>query len=410
MRIWRFVVCSALLSACAGKAPPGPPTFAERAVREAEAVDAVGFAAPDGSFKARIAARPLGAVEAQEDFYYARFDIGSEKPMECSFFREEIDLATSLRDMSEEMLAIVGKYFGGLDFKQISRVDAGAIGGNPFLALDWVFAATVEGVPTGGELKQILANKHGRSVYCAHNETGYRETFHSVFASLLDTLEYEDEGEPPPRYLEILVYSVQGQRVGIEQVNVQYDDEGDARTVVYDSMLLPVGNSELIAQDTTDVQFTSASGALINQIHTRYENGEPEASLSLIPGAEVGLWKVFGEYRTKNIDAIFAAPRLSSWMGGVLALRDAIERDGADARVSVVEWVPDANPISPVEMRALVQEDLDDGTFRTRIEIDALSMEAVIDDDGLTRSGAMKVGPVEVAVERVYAKGEVPSP
>jgi len=410
MKIWRFLVWLPLLPACAGKPLPSPPTFAEQAVREAEAVNAVAFAAPDGSFKASIAGRPVGGVEAQEDFYYARFDIGGENPMECSFFREEIDLANSLRQMSDEMLDIVGKYFGRLDFKQIARVDAGAIGSNPFLAVDWVFAATVEGVRTGGELKQILANKHGRSVYCAHNETGYKETFHGAFAGLLDTLEYEDEGEPPPRYLEILVYSVQGQRVGIEQVNVQYDDEGDARTVVYDSMLLPVGTDELIAQDSTDVQFTTPTGELINQIHTRYQNGEPESSLSLIPGAEVGLWQVTGEYRTKKIDAIFAAPRLSSWMGSVLGLRDAIDRTGEGAQVSLVEWFPDANPISPVEARAVVREELDDGTYRTRVEIDSLDMDAVIDRDGLTRSGTMKVGPVEIAVERIFARGEVPSP
>jgi hypothetical protein len=410
LKIWRFLVCLPLLAACAEKPPLSPPTFAEQAVREAEAIKVVSFAAPDGSFKGRIAARPVGDVEVQEDFYYARFDIGGENPMECSFFREEIDLATSLRQMSGEMLEIVGRYFGSLDFKQIARVDAGAIGGNPFLAVDWNFAATAEGVRTGGELKQILANKHGRSVYCAHNETGYKETFHGAFTGLLDTLEYEDESEPPPRYLEILVYSVQGQRVGIEQVNVQYDDEGDARTVVYDSMLLPVGTDELIAQDSTDVQFTTAAGELINQIHTRYQNGEPESSLSLIPGAEVGLWKVIGEYRTKKIDAIFAAPKLSSWLGSVLSLRDAIDRAGEEARVSVVQWVPDANPISPVEARAAVQEKLEDRTYRTRVEVDSLQMDAVIDREGLTRSGRMKVGPIEISVERVFAEGEVPSP
>jgi len=408
MKIWRFLVWLPLLPACAGKPPPA--TFAEHSVREAAVAKPIAIAAPDGSFTALIQGKPVGDMETQDEFYYARFDIGGENPMECSFYREEIDLATSLRQMSSEMLDIVGKYFGKLDYKQIARVDAGAIGRNPFLAVDWNYAATVEGVRTGGEIKQILANKDGRSIYCTHNEVGYKETFRGAFDGLLDSLEYEGESEPPPQYLEILVYAVQGQRVGIEQVTVLYDDDGDARTVVYDSMLLPVGADELIAQDSTDVQFTSASGDLINQIHMRYQNGEPESSLSLIPGAEVGLWKVLGEYRTKKIDAIFAAPRLSSWLGSVLAFRAALARSGEEARVSLVEWVPDANPISPVEARALVLKKLDDGTYRTRLEIDALHMDAVIDADGLTRSGVMKVGPVELAVERIFAEGEVPSP
>jgi len=330
--------------------------------------------------------------------------------MECSFYREEIDLATSLREMSRQMLEIVGNYFGALDYKQVAGIDAGAIGGNPYLAVDWDYAATVDGVRTGGEIKQIVANKYGRSVYCTHNEVGYKDTFQNAFKSLLDSLEFADQSEPPAQYLEILVYEVQGQRVGIEQVTVLYDDEGDARTVIYDSMLLPVGTDELVAQDSTDVQFTSPSGELINQIHTRYQNGEPESSLSLSPGAEPGLWQVAGEYRTKNIDAIFAAPHLSSWLGSVLATRAALRDAGAEARVSLVEWIPDANPISPVEARARVLEKLGDGTYRTRVEIDSLHMDAVIDHDGLTRSGVMKVGPVEIAVERVFAEGEVPAP
>ena len=130
MKSRRFLLFLSLLTACSAAQPP-PQTFAERSTREAEMAGPVSVAAPDGSFTLRIAARPLGAIEAQDEFYYARFDIGGEKPMECSFYREEIDLATSLRQMSSEMLDILTKYYGGLDYKQIARVDAGAIGGNP---------------------------------------------------------------------------------------------------------------------------------------------------------------------------------------------------------------------------------------------------------------------------------------
>lgn len=408
MKTWRLLLLVPLFAACSAKPPPQ--TFSERATREADVAEPVSIAAPDGSFTARVAARPLGALEAQEEFFYGRFDIGGENPLECSFYREEIDLATSLRQMSIEMLDILAKYYGQLDYKQIARVDAGAIEGNPYLAVDWDYAATVDGVRTGGEIKQIVANKDGRSLYCMHNEVGYKETFQSVVSGLIETLGYADETEPPPQYLEILVYTVQGQRVGFEQVTLVFDDEGDARTVIYDAMLLPVGPDELVAQDSTDVQFTTAAGDLINQIHSRYQNGEPESSLNLVPGAEVGVWKVNGEFRAKKIDALFAAPQLSSWLGSTLAFRGELAAHGEDARVSLVEWVPDANPVGPVVARALVLKELEDGTYRARVEIDQLHMNAVIDRRGLTRSGVMRVGPVEIAVERVFSVGKVPSP
>jgi hypothetical protein len=378
----------------------------EQRTREADAKPLVGIAAPDGSFKGRVAAELHDSIGGKEEQFYARFDIGAAAPMECTFFPEELDLATSLQANSAETFDLLVEHFGTVEGRRISAVDAGSFGASPFLAIDWMYVTTIEEEEAAGEIKHVVASVDGRSIYCIHNELGYKETFRRAFRSLVENIEYDAVTELPPQYSEILVYSVQDRRVGIEQVTLAYDDEGDARTVVYDALLFAASESELIAQDSTDVQFTTANGAMMNQIHALYRNGEAESSLTLLPGADPGVWHVEGSFKSKPIDALFYEENLSSWLGNAVILQEALEGRGAEAIVEVVQWIPHVHPIEPIALSVRVQEAFASGDFSAQMSVGPVQMDVVIDGSGSTKSGVVRLGAADLQVERIFAEGK----
>jgi hypothetical protein len=346
----------AALVACA--TAPSQDWFEELLAREAAPMPETPIESADAYFRAQVPASLADPVVAEEDAYRASFAAGSQAPVDCWIYRNELDLASSLSELSRLTFEGIEEQFGQVDVKRIGRVDTGAFGGSPYLAVEWLYRVKQDGAARAGQVKHLVASKDGRSVYCQHNEAGYGETFRRVVRGLVTSLEFGDVEAPVPYYSEIATLAIRGMRVGIQHMTLTRDEDGDTRITQSTSMLLPVDDETLSSSDAFDVQFSRSDGALINQVHVEAENGELVTQLNLDPMAD-GHWNVNGTFREKPLDAkIRAGQPLPSSLGEALALR--MEGIGADL---------------------------------------------VVDETGSVTSGSMDMGFARVEFERVWVDG-----
>ena len=193
-------VSIALLCSTMTHAQVENPAVAE--AREGRLEPSRAFTSPDKWFKASVPAKP-GEVRKAGDSYVVTLDIGAESPIVCEVTPGGIKLADALRrgfdTWSKEAASRQGQK------AVIEATDAGALGDIPFLAIRWRSGPAA--------LKQLVFNKLGHGVYCAHPGLGYVKTFETVTRSLAESFQ-APAAETTPYFIEIKTASVLRYRAG----------------------------------------------------------------------------------------------------------------------------------------------------------------------------------------------------
>ena len=398
-----LAVLAATLVACASTRPPD--WFEALLAREAAPMAPAPVASADAFLRARPPAALVGAVISEDEAYRLGLDVGSEASVDCWVYRNELDLASALAELSRVTFESIGEQLGPVEAKRVGRVDTGAFGESPYLAVDWLYRVSQPDGARAGQVKHLVASKDGRSVYCQHNEVGYAQTFRRVVEGLVRTLEFDELDAPVPYYAEIATLSIRGMRIGVQQMTLTRDEDGDTRISQSTSMLLPVDDQTLSASDSFDVQFSRSDGALINQVHVEAENGSLVTRLHLDPMAD-GHWNVNGTFREKPLDAkIRADAELPSALGEALALRRQLGAQEPAGEFTLERWIPEADPTRLVAQTVVVHGALDDGRYRARVAMEGVDADLVVDPSGSVASGSMEMGFAEVEFERVYVDG-----
>ena len=168
------LVSIAMLCSSVTHAQLGDPEGAE--AREGRLEPARAFTSPDKWFKASVPAKP-GEVRKAGNSYLVTLDVGAESPIVCEVTPAGIRLADALRRGFDTWLKEAGSGQGQMAV--IEATDAGALGDVPFLEIRWRYGP--------GALKQLVFNKLGHGVYCAHPGLGYVKTFETVTRSLAES-------------------------------------------------------------------------------------------------------------------------------------------------------------------------------------------------------------------------------
>lgn len=390
---------------CAGV--PEPAWLEEARARESAPAAAESVQAPDGFFRARVPARLAGPVETEGEGYSVRFDVGGESAIECSVQRDELDLAGSLAGISDATFDRLEQELGPIEARRIERVDAGAFGASPFLALDWMYRVRMDGAARVGQVKHLLAIKAGRSIYCQHNEVGYAETFRRVTRALVQSIEYRKPAAPRSAYSQISTLTIRGMRVGVETTTVVPDGKRDLRIDVRTALLVPVGGDTLQANDSFNVEFVRPDGSLINQALIESQNGELVTQLQLDPVRGKGKrWSVSGTFQTKPISSdLQGVP--ASWLGETLALRRTLEHSDGSGELKMKRWLPQADPTQLLEQTLSIRRQIDADRFAARYEAAGLEGTLVVDRTGSVASGSIELGFSIVEIERVHVSGKI---
>ena len=338
--------------------------------------------------RARVAGRLVGEFARTAETWYAKFDFGANSPAECHVFDEAKDPANTLVRMSETLFTAAGQ-IRKFDSREILAVDASNAGAHPYLSFDWI--AKIDGL--ADQIKQKLATRGNRSLYCIHDESGYAIAFDRFFAGFLDSLEVAEDAAP--LYSDIVVLSIAGHEVGYQAVRVTRDAQGDYRTDTQGSMLIPTEPDQAMASDDQSIEFSRPDGSLINQVWAS-SDGKDLTQLELKRSG--GAWTVTGQMQGKAISERFE---------GDAHLRDRGEppdpaRGARRARRAALwRWLGTLSPGKPLE-HVMTKA----GASSVRIAAGPVKVDLEVDERGAAR-GSMHMGRLEIVMKRVYVDGSL---
>ena len=405
----RIMLAGAIaLAATAATAAGEPQWLQEARAREATLPEPAAIASKDGRFRARVPARPRGEITEEQGSYSIELDIGTgAEPVWCEIYPEGLDLANGLAATSATSFELIAKAQGRLEAREIERTGAGWNGAAAFLQAEWIYVVNVEKEKRLGALKQIVFERNGVGVYCAHNEIGYRQTFERAAHELARTLEWETEA-PAGRYSEVFAVKLGEHTSGVAQIRVQRDEDGDDRVTSSLSMLVPVAAGEVRAHDEFNVEFVDADGELINAVQVSNQNGELDSNLRLDPHEDGG-WLVSGDFKGKRIETRIPGDRAPSSSLRQFALVQALlqEPEPAGRSVHYLRWSDDS-PTAFVEGTVTAVAPLGAGLWSTRFASEGLVFEAVADmRDGTMTRASIPMGPLQLQLERVAVSGQL---
>jgi hypothetical protein len=395
----------AALAACASPPAPVPDWFVEARAREAGPLAAQAFGSGDGAWQASVPARVSGPLLADARGWRFALDADAKTPLECLVFRaDQVDPAASLAGLSAEAFAAIGSKHGRVSLQRVDRVDAGAIGESPYLAVRWLYRLEARDGARIGEVTHALATRAGRSVYCQHHELGYEATFQRVFAALVEGLAFAASPELA-FYSQISTISLGGMRVGFEQVTLRRDGDGDTRIDTQRATLVPLARERLRASDSVAVEFARVDGSLIHQTFLAAVDGELVTNLELLPEGDRA-WRVTGIHQARPLDEqIRVRSHPTSWIGEALAARQVIANSPVGGAVTLRRWRPGADPTQILDQTLTIERRVDGERFAARLAPPGPSSALVVDRAGVASADvdAGDAGPL--SLERVFSRG-----
>jgi hypothetical protein len=397
---------SGLLLGCATAPPESPTEWLQRMLaREVERSRQYEIASSDGFLSARSSARLRGEIEEREGSYYAQLDLGSEVPIECIFYSEQLHLASSLGIASQSNFDVIASRVGPLQQKQIGAIDAGSVDDNPYLGVEWIYVVQHGDDAIANQFEAFIGRKRARSIMCQHNELGFSRSLREVFVEILESVEFSEPDAPGPYYREVWTATIRDRKVGVMETMMSLDADGDTRVDAVTALVIPVDESTLATTDSYEVEFSRPDGTMINKIGIEVENQELITELQFGP-VDANSWAVSGMFQGKQIES--RIPRnetLLSYVGQTWALRDAITEVGVGATVALKTWTA-SDPTRLVDSVATIHAERSDGDFDASFRLGAMRVDGVVDRSGLMLRGHMQMGHVLVELERVFADGE----
>ena len=359
-------------------------------------------ATPDNSVRTKLPGKPA-EPQAIEDGWYYTTELKPDVLIECYLLTSGRDLATFTNAVAEANIDAMGSRYGTVDNRRVFHTDAGEIGGNPYLALEWLYTVEADSQVLVGFTKVRAAGKGDKAYACASNSIGYRETFSKVFAEFVNNAEVADP-EPEPFYEEIARLNVNGIGPGIIYIAYSIDEDGDIRSEQADGSIFPVSPSTIMASDSYSISYSDPEGGMNNAFSITVENGEITSNMSLERN-DADDWISGGTLQGKELSYEIDGTLnpVSEWHQLALA-RDLFA--GEEQATSMLVWVPEADPTRFIT--AGMTRDDTDVERQAQLTIGPLQMTGQFDEFGNLVTGDMVVGPAQMRVERIWSRGSLP--
>ena len=373
--------------------------------REANLPSTRQIGSAEAAFLADVPAAMLGPVTPSDDASYLSLSIGSDSPIECAFYYDEVEAASTLRMLAEQVFDDLAARNGFPVERSVERIDAGAIAGSPFLSVDWQYQMQRGVGEIVGELRQMIASREGRSIYCVHHENGYAASFERVFRALIASLRFSSYDKLRPYFTQLDEASVSGDIIGYTSTSLTVEEDGDPRIVRYSARLSRRGDGRLSARDVTKVEHTTLDGAVRGALFTDFRDGELVSSL-LLEDMNGVAWQVSGQHDGKDVRAIFEAVALSSWLADARVFRELMTAPG-DGRVTRLNgWAPERIWDAAVERDLRVVDRSQGGEPQVAaLAVNGVERALVIDAVGLVQSAVIPELGNEVLRRRISLDG-----
>ena len=348
----------------------------------------------------KLPGKPQEAQAFESGWYFAS-EIGAGGTIECYVLTNEPDLATLVIELGEINIDFMSEQYGEVANKGLYDLDAGAIEGKPYLALDWMYTVGEAPEAKAALTKVRVAANDTTIQACVHNGLGYRETLERVFRTFVTSLDYPTTATPA-YYREVVKMSFGEQPVGVMWMSYTLDADGDTEIRTGDAQLMPVDTGAVRSSDTVSVSYSSPDGQLINKSSATVENGELVTHVDLLPDAE-GDWVVSGTFQGKGLTARLDGETVPiSELGQQFRAQELLAGDNDE--VTMPLWVPEADPTS--FLMATIERVDGAGRNNARLAMGPIDLEVEIDETGSMKRGSMQAGAATVHMERIHVEGK----
>ncbi len=333
-----------------------------------------------------------------------QLDIGGDQPAFCEIMPDGFDMADMLRRNLEFTMGQVAEAQGKVELRMLEFIDAGVFGNVPYLQTQWVYRVNDGTAPRVGGFKQISMEKNDKGIYCAHVDLGYTKTFAAIARAFADTFETTTD-TPAPYYEEIAIATMSGKKIGVALTTLERDKDGDTKAVETTAMLVPTPDGTLHSQDSVHLQWIRPDASLINATHFIGKDGELTTSLTL--NVVEDAWVVDGDLDGKKFnEKLETDAQPGTWVALAKGLRKLLATDNPiGAEHTMATW-PASDPGKFTDAKTKVTSKI--GTTQFKAQATAGDMNATITIDkesGTVDVAEMKMGPLDVKIERVYLKG-----
>lgn len=396
--------CLLAASSLSAAAADEPQWLKDARAREGKDLQESAVASQDGFFSARVLGTPGGEVTFEDGGYHFDIDIGSQTPATCEVIPDAFDPAALLQAAADLTFKNVEPLHGTIEQKVVESTDAGAFGGSPFLAVNWLYHANDGQGAKLGALKQvaILQGEHG--IYCAHVDLGFVDSFLRSVRTLSESIRFAREWQP--LFSEVGVFTLAGARTGIAWTHMTRDEEGDTQLVTTTSFAIRLAADTLRTEDIVHVQWVRPDGTLITGIHVASENGQLETELRLARSDDEKWW-VTGKFKGKSIEqALEGEGQPASWIEMANQRRRAFARpDVAGVELVSSMWLT-ADPTRLLESRTTLHAAIDAQNIPATEVVGGMKAEHVLDTaTGFPVRSSLAVGSLAIQIDRVHVKG-----
>lgn len=387
-----------------GSGSRDPNWFKKVLAREAEPLQEQVLASEAGGFTTRVAARVASPPKAAGKGYYVQLDLGTDVPMQCWIYPKGHDIASALRTYSDRVFESIARNQGTVDLKEIQRIDAGAFGPYPYLALDWLYRVTSARGSFSGQIKLIAGYKLNASAHCLHNEAGYLRTFTKAFYGLLANLEVEGNARAP-YYQEVMAVSMNGLRMGGAHLTMTRDKDGNTRVGERTFFLAPARDETVTADDSNQIQWSTPNGRLTRMVDKSGSNGKQNRLLALDQKADGG-WQVSGTYKSNKLQRSLKPQVLPSALGQMLLLSQFVAEAQPGDKKAYWEWSPSTDPaqFSPVNIEVTGRTT---NGVAARMQMEGELIDVIVDVNGSLKSAILDMGGASLGLQRVYIEGSL---
>jgi hypothetical protein len=404
-RIRSLVTLIAAMAPLAAHAAAGEPAWlTEARAREGKLIEAKPFRSKDGALRGRVPAKLRNEVELEDGTYFLELDVGTDTPVSCEVLVEEFDLARMLRSTANVTFDRLAEAQGTIDLKAVERTDAGVFGSRPYIALDWAYRTQTAAGPMLGGLKQVVVDMHAFGLYCAHVDLGYSTTFAQIVRTLAESIELKGAAAPP--YLEVQTLRLGQQPVGVATWTLETDDDGDVRSLLSNSMIVPAGDGAVTAQDSVHLQWMTADGQLLNAMHVESNNDETPTRLELRTAENSAAWQVSGTFMGKPLSADLGDEAPVTALAQARARRELLAGpDPVGLHLQEKSWTI-ADPTRLLASTFEVTGRDGAGRYLAKESAGPLKIDEVMDPaTGTPLRMSTAIGPSTLLLERVYLHG-----
>lgn len=364
--------------------------------KEASALTERAVNGPERAWSAKIPSAGDAKLTVVGEVQLVEIPIGSDAAIRCQVHPEPVDAAGTMYGVLKESASRV-------EYRQVAPAGVKLIGEAPAAFLEALYVTDVAGGKAAGGLKLAVHARGQRSLFCLHDELGYRQTFQQVASAFFASFQEAKKAPDTATYSEISVVKLDDVPVGFNVTRLMPSEKpGERERADQSSSFIPTSATDVIFEDSFNITRYNAKGQIAEDTFIEASQGELNMQLKLSLGKD-GKYGYEGTISGKKVNGALATPKgLTTSFQTAATLRKKLKAGGAFQDI-VDEYHPNIDPTAVVPVTYAHAKEAPARQVTVKLGERVITSE--VDDDGMRKSGSFELGKHKLTFERLRVDG-----